>query len=220
LDIKLGTRLYGDDASPEKRERMISTARNTTSLETGIRLTGFQVHDNTTGKPVNTPKSYGKSIKAADLPDGIAKFFPLASSEGSASGLPKELLLPILESVRMNVAEIRDALQSIELRMVGASFLIIYEADLERAKECVAYLAEQGGLPVDEMEDDDDEDEEEEEEEEDGKKKVGMPYIVKLIDFAHTKIVPGEGPDQGVLVGIDTALRLLDGRIVQIRESS
>ena len=43
LDIKLGTVLYDDAASPEKRARMEKTARETTSLETGVRLTGFQV---------------------------------------------------------------------------------------------------------------------------------------------------------------------------------
>lgn len=43
LDIKLGTVLYGPDASPEKVERMKRVAADTTSLETGVRLTGFQV---------------------------------------------------------------------------------------------------------------------------------------------------------------------------------
>lgn len=43
LDIKLGTVLYDEYATPEKRQRMENTARVTTSLETGIRLTGFQV---------------------------------------------------------------------------------------------------------------------------------------------------------------------------------
>lgn len=43
LDIKLGTVLYDESASEEKRARMLKTARETTSLETGIRLTGFQV---------------------------------------------------------------------------------------------------------------------------------------------------------------------------------
>ena len=43
LDIKLGTILYDESASPEKVERMIKTAKETTSLETGVRLTGFQV---------------------------------------------------------------------------------------------------------------------------------------------------------------------------------
>ena len=43
LDIKLGTTLYDDGASEEKKARMIQTAKNTTSLESGVRLTGFQV---------------------------------------------------------------------------------------------------------------------------------------------------------------------------------
>jgi len=43
LDIKLGTQLYADDAPPEKKQRMIQAAMKTTSLETGIRMTGFQV---------------------------------------------------------------------------------------------------------------------------------------------------------------------------------
>jgi hypothetical protein len=43
LDIKLGTVLYDEEAAEEKKERMKKTARDTTSGETGIRLTGFQV---------------------------------------------------------------------------------------------------------------------------------------------------------------------------------
>jgi hypothetical protein len=43
LDIKLGTVLYDEEATEEKKERMKTSARNTTSGETGIRLTGFQV---------------------------------------------------------------------------------------------------------------------------------------------------------------------------------
>lgn len=43
LDIKLGTQLYDDEASEEKKARMIQAAKATTSLQTGVRLTGFQV---------------------------------------------------------------------------------------------------------------------------------------------------------------------------------
>lgn len=43
IDIKLGTVLWGADATPEKRARMERSARDTTSLVTGIRLTGFKV---------------------------------------------------------------------------------------------------------------------------------------------------------------------------------
>jgi 1D-myo-inositol-tetrakisphosphate 5-kinase/inositol-polyphosphate multikinase len=43
LDVKLGTVLYDEGASEEKRTRMEKAARDTTSFETGVRLTGFQV---------------------------------------------------------------------------------------------------------------------------------------------------------------------------------
>ncbi|OSD02138.1 SAICAR synthase-like protein [Trametes coccinea BRFM310] len=228
LDIKLGTILYDDEASEEKRARMEKTARETTSLETGVRLTGFQVYDLVNDKPINTPKSYGKSITASDLPDGIARFFPIASASAATTvgpsapadaasapgtGLPADVLAPLLETLREDIAEIRDALADAELRMVGASLLIVYEADWERARAGLQWL-EEGG---DEDEAEDEDEDEEESEEEGGKKRVGPPYMVKLIDFAHTKQVPGAGPDEGVLKGMDTVLRLLDGRIEQVK---
>ena len=43
LDVKLGTVLAAEDAPAEKRARMEKVAAETTSKETGIRLTGFQV---------------------------------------------------------------------------------------------------------------------------------------------------------------------------------
>jgi hypothetical protein len=43
LDVKLGTVLYDDTAPPDKVARMEKATRNTTSFETGVRLTGFQV---------------------------------------------------------------------------------------------------------------------------------------------------------------------------------
>ena len=43
IDIKLGTILYDEDATPEKRAHMDEVARATTSAEAGLRLTGFQV---------------------------------------------------------------------------------------------------------------------------------------------------------------------------------
>ena len=101
--------------------------------------------------------------------------------------------------------------------MVGGSFLIIYESDLERAKQGTALL-EEGDEEVDEDEDSGD-DESEDEESDKENTKPGLPCLVRLIDYAHTKVVPGEGPDEGVLLGIDTTLKLLDGRIAQIKRS-
>ena len=157
---------------------------------------------------VVTPKAYGKSIKATDLPDGIARFFPVSTdaSEKSTIGLPHSILLPILHAVRDEIAEIREVYASHEIRIVGGSLLIVYEADWTRAEEGISRLAM-------EPKEEDEETEESDSEEEEGN---GPPYMVKLIDFAHTRLAPGEGPDEGVLLGLDTMLRLLDGRISQL----
>ena len=95
--------------------------------------------------------------------------------------------------------------------MVGGSLLIVYEADWDRAREGVKFWLESEGV------EDEDEDEEDEEDEDDERKKPGVPYGVKMIDFAHTRLTPGEGPDEGVLLGLDTVLRLLDGRIAEVK---
>lgn len=106
--------------------------------------------------------------------------------------------------IREDVAEIRDACTSIEMRMVGGSLLIIYEADWARAEESLKCL------------DFDDDDESDEDDDASDSDRPGPPYTVKLIDFAHTHMAPGQGSDNGVLLGLDTVLKLLDERIKQI----
>ncbi|KIM49710.1 hypothetical protein M413DRAFT_438862 [Hebeloma cylindrosporum] len=259
LDVKLGTVLYDDNASPDKVARMEKTARDTTSFETGVRLTGFQVYDNITSLPVNTPKLYGKTIKPHQLSEGIAKFFPVASdsnsstdiandastlpssSSSSSSGLPRNTLIRILRALREEIALIREAYSALELRMVGGSLLIVYEADWERAEEGIKNYLEGNVNDADadtEMQDvsvyeglnekekenedggvedgDEDENEEDEDEDDDDDETLIPPFVVKLIDFAHTSVAPGKGPDEGVLLGIDTILRLLDGRLSEL----
>ncbi|KAF7364988.1 Kinase [Mycena venus] len=209
LDIKLGTVLYDESASPEKKERMTKTAETTTSLKTGIRLTGFQVYDNLTGEAVHTSKAYGKSISAAQLPEGIARFFPIRTAEAPAQGLPASVLLQILELLREDVQDIRDAFAALEIRMVGGSLLIVYESDAARAEEGLKWLLKD--------DDEDEEDSDSDDDEDDAKKPPKSPYDVRLIDFAHTRFVPGQGPDEGVLLGFKAILNLLDERIEAVR---
>jgi len=210
LDIKLGTVFYDESASPEKVARMIKTSETTTSLKTGIRLTGFQVYDNLTGEAVHTSKAYGKSISAAQLPEGITRFFPIATTDAPAQGLPAPLLLQILELLREDVQDIRDAFAALEMRMVGGSLLILYESDAVRAEEGLKWLLK------DEDEDEEDSDSDDDEDDANKPPKPHAPYDVRLIDFAHTRFVPGQGPDEGVLLGLNTVLTLLDERIATV----
>ena len=121
--------------------------------------------------------------------------------------LEQPFLLPVLQHIRTDIAEIREAIAEVHMRIAGGSLLVVYEVDWERVEEGLEFLDED-----EESEDEDDDDDDDEE-----VKRPGPPYIVKVIDFAHTRIVPGEGPDEGVLKGIDTTLDLLDQRIRQVQ---
>lgn len=92
--------------------------------------------------------------------------------------------------------------------MVGGSILVIYEGDPARLAEAIDHTAstalkELGGTS-------------------DSAEEVSKPipvYSVKLIDFAHTILQEGLGPDEGVLLGVDTTISLLEGRINEVQEA-
>jgi 1D-myo-inositol-tetrakisphosphate 5-kinase/inositol-polyphosphate multikinase len=112
--------------------------------------------------------------------------------------------------------------------MIGSSLLIIYEGDWDRAETGVQWLASQpasmssGEDEGEEEEINEDtevevsEEDEESEEEDSSDEGLESPCVVRLIDFAHTRLKPGEGPDVGLLKGLETLLSLLDGRIASL----
>ena len=154
----------------------------------------------------------------------MAKFFPVGSPTSdksdipsSSSGLPKETLEPILRAIYEEVAEIREVYSSLEIRMIGGSLLIVYEADWTRAEQSLTAFNEEDDEDDEDM--DLDMEDDSDDEDESNSKRPGPPFVAKLIDFAHTRLAPGEGPDQGVLLGMDTVLKLLDARLTEISAS-
>jgi 1D-myo-inositol-tetrakisphosphate 5-kinase/inositol-polyphosphate multikinase len=210
-----------------------------------INLVPIQVYDYNTSQPVKIPKSYGYSLKPSELPEAISRFFPSApvsAPEGddtppaASQGIPHRLLLPVLIGIRDDIVALRNAFEQVHLRMVGASILIVYEADWERVEEGLKALEEmerergesesegriedEGDEDISGFNDNGNEDEDDGPDDDDSSDGPGPSFVVKLIDFAHTRIAPGQGPDQGVLLGLDTLIRLLDGRIEQVRHAS
>ncbi|KAG2066385.1 SAICAR synthase-like protein [Suillus decipiens] len=241
LDVKLGTVLYDQDATPAKQARATKTAQITTSGETGVRLTAFRVYGNDSPNPILTPKSYGKSIKKEQLPDGIEMFFPVLSapyppppnyiktSESGVSqpqpGLPPVLLHCVLTRLQADLEELKATVSNVEMRMIGGSILIIYEGDWERASKALSTPSKTATIEDDEDDEDDEveveidengqiilesiPDEAIEEEEEEPEAPL---CSLTLIDFAHTRLIDGAGPDEGVLKGIQTMIDLIRQR--------
>ena len=153
------------------------------------------------------------------------------ASEYSSHAIPPNLLLRVLDIVDSELSKLEALLSELEMRFVGASVLIVYEGDPERLAAAIQrydnkppkFADDQvmaGEDDMDGLSDLSDTDSEggDSDDELDGtkaderEKRRCPPVVLKLIDFAHTWLVDGEGPDQGVLLGVKTLRGLLAGR--------
>ncbi|OLL24164.1 Inositol polyphosphate multikinase [Neolecta irregularis DAH-3] len=202
LDVKLGSLLTDDETSEQKRLRLEKVARETTSWPLGIRLTGMRVWKEDRNDYQIYPGEYGKSLTTDSIQSGLAEFF--------ASGLSTEHRELVIRRFIEDVSEIQALLNDQELRMFSASILMVYEGDsttiraaLENERERLKELdkaidsprTENGSLG--DIEDD-------------NEPTPNKVTECKMIDFAHAKWTPGEGPDQNVLKGVRSLLSLLE----------
>lgn len=156
---------------------------------------------------MKTDKSYGKSIKVSDLPSGTRKAFPSTSdADGTMGGLPSSLLKQVLPRILERVQEYYDTVNALEWQLVGSSILVVYEGEATALEE--ALKSPDVDSESEEEDSDDDEDEE--------KEKRKFACAVKAIDFAHARSKPGQGPDDGYNLGLETVINLLKGRMEEL----
>lgn len=212
LDVKLGARLWDDDARPEKRQRLDQVSMETTSHELGFRIAGMRVwqpeeggkSEDAQGQYKSYDKNYGRSFKPDNVRSGFEDFF----FEGAP---PQRKLTPlrraVLEVCEAEVLDMEQQLEKLETRMYSASILFVYEGDhnaLERALTAFEDLQQKQGAEASGGDEPTDEDEDSEDGED-------MPKIhaVKLIDFAHAHWTPGQGPDENMLKGVRNVRTIL-----------
>lgn len=110
-------------------------------------------------------------------------------------------------------------LASLELRVRGSSLLIVVEGDATALAAAVDRVQEEATKPPSrrdtEDEDEDDNSDAESVSTTDGdgnaKPHTLLPFDVKWIDFAHARAAPGEGIDEGLILGVRTTRELLEG---------
>ena len=148
-------------------------------------------------------KLYGRNRTTSDIRVAFKEYFIVPSS-----GVDAKQALEVIRLCKKDVEEMQTVLERVETRMFSSSILIVYEGDPEAWWEAVEWQRkasqsenrENAELHLAEIEElDGDADDEEK----------PNTHAVKLIDFAHAEFVPGDGPDQNVLHGVRSTVRLL-----------
>lgn len=213
LDVKLGVRLWADDASQEKKTRFDVVTAETTHKDLGFRIAGMRVWQGEGAKGPDIDeegfkvydKNYGRySINTTNVTEAFRNFIFAESA-----GIDEELGRLVAQAFYTDVSRIQELLEGHESRMFSASLLFVFEGDgkalryaMEEASKPPPATNGNGWLSEEDKYDDDDDDNEDE----DTAPKI---YSVKVIDFAHAEWVPGMGPDENSLIGVRSVAKIL-----------
>ena len=139
LDVKLGSRLWADDAPIAKRMKLDKVAEETTSKPLGLRIEGMKIYQGTLGNTVENATSdgyrcydklYGRKLTTGTIVEGFEEYFQVGEGV-KAKGPIRKVIRRFMENLR----SMESALEKEESRMYSASLLFVYEGDQQTLED-------------------------------------------------------------------------------------
>jgi 1D-myo-inositol-tetrakisphosphate 5-kinase/inositol-polyphosphate multikinase len=209
LDVKLGVRLWADDAHQEKRIRFDKVTEETTHKDFGFRIAGMRVWQGYGVETKNVDKEgyriydkdYGRYyIQKHNVHEALKDFIFVESA-----GIDAELGSLVCQAFLADVRRIQEVLEGQESRMFSASLLFVFEGDGAALRSAMEEASKSPALVANGVNGDGPDSEDDDEDEIIGPK----IYSVKVIDFAHAQWTPGMGPDENSLLGVRSMADIL-----------
>ncbi|KAE8351543.1 inositol polyphosphate kinase-domain-containing protein [Aspergillus coremiiformis] len=222
LDVKLGARLWADDAPLTKREKLDSVSKETTSSSLGFRIAGMKVWTGVDGESDEGARTdpsaakyegsegakgegvekdgyrsydkwYGRSFSDKNVTEGFVTF--LAGAKAGSVDRSKLIARRLADELK----NLQEVLESEESRMYSSSVLIVYEGDPEAMENALIAEKKAEENPKEELEEDDDEEFELDIQQDGSYQVVDLP------------VAKDGKPQQAINISIDPATVQLDG---------